>query len=294
MAFEIQGLNKTFGEYKAVNDLNIRVEEGGILGMLGRNGAGKTTTIRMILDLIKPDSGRILWNNRPFSKKDLSIGYLPEERGLYPKMNVVEQLVYFGKLEGMPANLAKRHALQWLEKLEMTPYLKKKTEELSKGNQQKIQLISAILHNPEFIILDEPFSGLDPVNAEMLKNVVLELIAQRKTIIFCSHQMDSVETFCEEICIMKNGQIVLSGALSDIKKSYQYKYMTLQTEGDIEPILKKKNFNFEKVNRTFMIKVNDGEDAFSLLEDIKTKQYIRDVSIKEPSLHQIFVEKAGA
>lgn len=294
MAFEIQGLNKTFGEYKAVDDLNIRVEEGGILGMLGRNGAGKTTTIRMILDLIKPDSGQILWNNRPFSKKDLSIGYLPEERGLYPKMNVVEQLVYLGKLEGMPANLAKRHALQWLEKLEMTPYLKKKTEELSKGNQQKIQLISAILHNPEFIILDEPFSGLDPVNAEMLKNVVLELIAQRKTIIFCSHQMDSVETFCEEICIMKNGQIVLSGALSDIKKSYQYKYMTLQTEGDIEPILKKKNFNFEKVNRTFMIKVNDGEDAFSLLEDIKTKQYIRDVSIKEPSLHQIFVEKAGA
>ncbi|MBG9716104.1 ABC transporter ATP-binding protein [Bacillus cereus] len=294
MAFEIQGLNKTFGEYKAVNDLNIRVEEGGILGMLGRNGAGKTTTIRMILDLIKPDSGQILWNNRPFSKKDLSIGYLPEERGLYPKMNVVEQLVYFGKLDGMPANLAKRHALQWLEKLEMTPHLKKKTEELSKGNQQKIQLISAILHNPEFIILDEPFSGLDPVNAEMLKNVVLELIAQRKTIIFCSHQMDSVETFCEEICIMKNGQLVLSGALSDIKKSYQYKYMTLQTEGDIEPILKEKNFNFEKVNRTFMIKVNDGEDAFSLLEDIKTKQYIRDVSIKEPSLHQIFVEKAGA
>ena len=155
-------------------------------------------------------------------------------------------------------------------------------------------MISAILHNPEFIILDEPFSGLDPVNAEMLKNVVLELIAQRKTIIFCSHQMDSVETFCEEICIMKNGQLVLSGALSDIKKSYQYKYMTLQTEGDIEPILKKKNFNFEKVNRAFMIKVNDGEDAFSLLEDIKTKQYIRDVSIKEPSLHQIFVEKAGA
>ncbi|MGX5630954.1 ABC transporter ATP-binding protein [Bacillus thuringiensis] len=294
MAFEIQGLNKTFGEYKAVNDLNIRVEEGGILGMLGRNGAGKTTTIRMILDLIKPDSGQILWNNRPFSKKDLSIGYLPEERGLYPKMNVVEQLVYFGKLEGMPANLAKRHALHWLEKLEMTPHLKKKTEELSKGNQQKIQLISATLHNPEFIILDEPFSGLDPVNAEMLKNVVLELIAQRKTIIFCSHQMDSVETFCEEICIMKNGQLVLSGALSDIKKSYQYKYMTLQTEGDIEPILKRKNFNFEKVNRTFMIKVNDGEDAFSLLEDIKTKQYIRDVSIKEPSLHQIFVEKAGA
>ncbi|HFK1762325.1 ABC transporter ATP-binding protein [Bacillus wiedmannii] len=294
MAFEIQGLHKTFGEYKAVNDLNIRVEEGGILGMLGRNGAGKTTTIRMILDLIKPDSGQILWNNRPFSKKDICIGYLPEERGLYPKMNVVEQLVYFGKLEGMPANLAKRHALQWLEKLEMTSHLKKKTEELSKGNQQKIQLISAILHNPEFIILDEPFSGLDPVNAEMLKNVVLELISQRKTIIFCSHQMDSVETFCEQICIMKNGQLVLSGALSDIKKSYQYKYMTLQTEGDIEPILKNRNLDFKKVNRTFTIKVKDGEDAFSLLEDIRMKQYIRDVSIKEPSLHQIFVEKAGA
>ncbi|WP_338754917.1 ABC transporter ATP-binding protein [Bacillus sp. FJAT-52991] len=294
MSFEIQGLNKSFGSYQAVNNLNIKLEEGNILGMLGRNGAGKTTTIRMILDIIKPDSGSILWNERPFSKKELLIGYLPEERGLYPKMNVVEQLVFLAKLEGVPSKIAKKQALNWLERLEMTPYIKKKTEELSKGNQQKVQLISCLIHDPDFIILDEPFSGLDPVNAEMLKDVVKDLIKKRKTIIFCSHQMDSVETFCEEICIMKNGIKVLSGSLSDIKKSYGYRYLDIQSDEDLDPILDKKDYIYERKNQGYSIKLTKDQAPLKLIQEIERLYGVRSLSLREPSLHQIFIEKTGA
>ena len=294
MSFEIQQLNKSFGQYQAVSNLNIKLDEGNILGMLGRNGAGKTTTIRMILDIIKPDSGSILWQGRPLSKHELVIGYLPEERGLYPKMNVLEQLVYFGRLEGMPAKIAKNQALNWLEKLEMTSTIKKKTEELSKGNQQKIQLISALIHDPDFIILDEPFSGLDPVNAEMLKNVVKELMKKRKTIIFCSHQMDSVETFCDQISIMKNGKLVLSGSLSDIKKSYGYRYLDIQAEVDIDPILKQKGVLYEKNKQSYTIKLGKDQAPLTLLQEIEQSYGLRNISLREPSLHQIFIEKTGA
>ncbi|MDQ0216378.1 ABC-2 type transport system ATP-binding protein [Oikeobacillus pervagus] len=294
MAFEIQGLNKSFGNYQAVSNLNIKLEEGNILGMLGRNGAGKTTTIRMILDIIKPDSGSILWNGRPLSKKELLIGYLPEERGLYPKMNVVEQLVFLARLEGVPSKIAKRQALNWLERLEMTPYIKKKTEELSKGNQQKVQLISCLIHDPDFIILDEPFSGLDPVNAEMLKDVVKDLIKKRKTIIFCSHQMDSVETFCEEICIMKNGIKVLSGSLSEIKKSYGYRYLDVQSDTDLEPVLAQKDYIYKRNNRGYSIKLTKDQAPLKLLQEIEQLYGVRSLSLREPSLHQIFIEKTGA
>lgn len=294
MAFEIQGLNKSFGNYQAVSNLNIKLEEGNILGMLGRNGAGKTTTIRMILDIIKPDSGSILWNGRPLSKKELLIGYLPEERGLYPKMNVVEQLVFLARLEGVPSKIAKKQALNWLERLEMTPYIKKKTEELSKGNQQKVQLISCLIHDPDFIILDEPFSGLDPVNAEMLKDVVKDLIKKRKTIIFCSHQMDSVETFCEEICIMKNGIKVLSGSLSEIKKSYGYRYLDVQSDTDLEPVLAQKDYIYKRNNRGYSIKLTKDQAPLKLLQEIEQLYGVRSLSLREPSLHQIFIEKTGA
>ncbi|WP_100332408.1 ABC transporter ATP-binding protein [Bacillus xiapuensis] len=294
MAFEIQGLNKSFGNYQAVNNLNIKLEEGNILGMLGRNGAGKTTTIRMILDIIKPDSGSILWNGRPLSKKELLIGYLPEERGLYPKMNVVEQLVFLARLEGIPSKIAKKQALNWLERLEMTPYVKKKTEELSKGNQQKVQLISCLIHDPDFIILDEPFSGLDPVNAEMLKDVVKDLIKKRKTIIFCSHQMDSVETFCEEICIMKNGIKVLSGSLSEIKKSYGYRYLDVQSDEDLEPVLAQKDYRYKRNNQGYSIKLTKDQAPLKLIQEIDQLYGVRSLYLREPSLHQIFIEKTGA
>ncbi|APH06402.1 ABC transporter ATP-binding protein [Bacillus weihaiensis] len=294
MTFEIQQLNKSFGQYHAVNNLNIKLEEGHILGMLGRNGAGKTTTIRMILDIIKPDSGSILWQGRPFSKKELTIGYLPEERGLYPKMNVLEQLIYLARLEGVPTKIAKQQALNWIERLDMTTTIKKKTEELSKGNQQKIQLISCLLHDPDFIILDEPFSGLDPVNAEMLKDVVKDLIKKRKTIIFCSHQMDSVETFCEQICMMKNGIKVLSGSLSEIKKSYGYRYLDIQSDENLETVLKERGISFEKQNKTFSIKLKNDQTPLDLIQEVEKSYGLRSVYLREPSLHQIFIEKTGA
>ncbi|MED4533754.1 ATP-binding cassette domain-containing protein [Metabacillus fastidiosus] len=293
MSFEIKQLNKSFGQYQAVSNLNIRLEEGNILGLLGRNGAGKTTTIRMILDIIKPDSGSICWQGKPLSKKELSIGYLPEERGLYPKMNVLEQLIFLGKLEGLPAKFARKHALDWLEKLEMTTFMKKRTEELSKGNQQKIQLISTLIHDPDFIILDEPFSGLDPVNAEMLKNVVKELIKKQKTIIFCSHQMDSVETFCEQVCIMKNGKIVLSDSLSEIKQSYGYRYLNIQAEQDIQSVLNEKKLSYEEINQIYTIKLHKNEEPLKLLQEIEKFYGLRNISLNEPSLHQIFIEKTG-
>ncbi|MGE7635978.1 ABC transporter ATP-binding protein [Bacillus paramycoides] len=293
MSLEIRNLNKSFGEYQAVKNLNISLRGGEILGLLGRNGAGKTTTIRMILGLLNKDSGEILWDGKRFSRKEVSIGYLPEERGLYPKMNIVDQLVYFGQLEGMTATAAKQSALKWIEKLGMKEYIKKKTEELSKGNQQKIQLIAAILHNPDLIILDEPFSGLDPVNAEMLKKVVLELIEQKKTMIFSSHRMDSVETFCNQVYIMKDGQVVISGLLSDIKKSYGFKYLRVQSDGNVASLLKKMGVEFQRDGEEYKMKVVDNQKALQLIQYIEKYEGIRSVSISEPTLHQIFIEKVG-
>ncbi|MGW6194460.1 ABC transporter ATP-binding protein [Bacillus cereus] len=293
MSLAIRNLNKSFGEYQAVKNLNISLRGGEILGLLGRNGAGKTTTIRMILGLLNKDSGEILWDGKRFSRKEVSIGYLPEERGLYPKMNIVDQLVYFGQLEGMTATAAKQSALKWIEKLEMKEYIKKKTEELSKGNQQKIQLIAAILHNPDLIILDEPFSGLDPVNAEMLKKVVLELIEQKKTMIFSSHRMDSVETFCNQVYIMKDGQVVISGLLSDIKKSYGFKYLRVQSDGNVASLLKKMGVEFQRDGEEYKMKVVDNQKALQLIQYIEKYEGIRSVSISEPTLHQIFIEKVG-
>ncbi|MFK4311039.1 ABC-2 type transport system ATP-binding protein [Bacillus sp. RC242] len=293
MSLEIRNLNKSFGEYQAVKNLNISLRGGDILGLLGRNGAGKTTTIRMILGLLNKDSGEILWDGKRFSRKEVSIGYLPEERGLYPKMNIVDQLVYFGQLEGMTATAAKQSTLKWIEKLGMKEYIKKKTEELSKGNQQKIQLIAAILHNPDLIILDEPFSGLDPVNAEMLKKVVLELIEQKKTMIFSSHRMDSVETFCNQVYIMKDGQVVISGLLSDIKKSYGFKYLRVQSDGNVASLLKKMGVEFQRDGEEYKMKVVDNQKALQLIQYIEKYEGIRSVSISEPTLHQIFIEKVG-
>ncbi|MEI2319366.1 ABC transporter ATP-binding protein [Bacillus paramobilis] len=293
MSLEIRNLNKYFGDYQAVKNLNISLNGGQVLGLLGRNGAGKTTTIRMILGLLNQDNGEILWNGKKLSRQEVSIGYLPEERGLYPKMNIVDQLIYFGQLEGMTATAAKQSALKWIEKLGMKEYIKKKTEELSKGNQQKIQLIAAILHDPDLIILDEPFSGLDPVNAEMLQRVVLELVEQKKTMIFSSHRMDSVETFCNQVYIMKHGQVVVSGLLSDIKKSYGFKYLKVQSDGNIGPLLKKMSVDYTEDGEEYKVKVVDMQKALQLIQYIEKYEGIRSVSISEPTLHQIFIEKVG-
>lgn len=293
MTFKIENLNKSFGNKKAVNNISIRLEEGQILGMLGRNGAGKTTTIRMMLELIPKDSGQILWKGKPFSKKNLRIGYLPEERGLYAKMNVLDQIIYFGMLEGMNKKEAKREAIKWLEKLEISYAAKKRTEQLSKGNQQKVQLITAIIHDPEFIILDEPFSGLDPVNADMLKNVVKELIAQKKTIIFCSHQMDQVESFCNQICILKDGNLIVSDQLANVKKSYDYRYLELDTTSNIKDYLALKQYKFTQENNRYKLRIPRNEKVHQTIREMDEKFELQGVSLKEPSLYEIFIERTG-
>ena len=294
MTFQIQNLNKSFGSKKAVNNISIQLEEGQILGMLGRNGAGKTTTIRMMLELIPKDSGQILWKGKPFSKKNVRVGYLPEERGLYAKMNVLDQIVYFGMLEGMDRKAAKKEALKWLDKLEISYAAKKRTEQLSKGNQQKVQLITAIIHDPEFIILDEPFSGLDPVNADMLKSVVKELIAKKKTIIFCSHQMDQVESFCSQICILKDGNLIVSDQLANVKRAYDYRYLELETaEAHLKDYLANGQYDFTQENNRYKLRIPRSEQIYQLIQEFGEKFDLQGVSLKEPSLHEIFVERTG-
>lgn len=294
LTFQIKNLNKSFGNKQAVNNLSLNLEEGQILGMLGRNGAGKTTTIRMMLDLIPLDSGQILWKGKPFSKKYLKIGYLPEERGLYAKMNVLDQIIYFGTLEGMTKKNAKNEALRWLEKLDISYAAKKRTEQLSKGNQQKVQLITALIHDPEFIILDEPFSGLDPVNSDMLKNVVRELITKKKTIIFCSHQMEQVESFCDKICILKDGNLIVSDELTNVKKSYGYRYLEVETTSNLSDYFKSKQYNYTKENNRYKIRLSRNIEAHRIIEEIDGKFDISGVSLKEPSLHDIFIERTGS
>ncbi|MES1042744.1 ABC transporter ATP-binding protein [Peribacillus simplex] len=293
MKLLIDDLNKHFGPYHAVKNLSLSVEEGEAVGLLGRNGAGKTTTIRMILGLLSQNSGSIHWNNKPLSRKEVKLGYLPEERGLYPKMNMLDQLVYFGQLEGMKKSHAKREALRWIEELGISQYIKKDTGDLSKGNQQKIQLIAAIMHNPDLIILDEPFSGLDPVNAQMLEKVIRDLIEKNKTLIFSSHRMESVESFCDRVYLMKHGEVVLSGSIYDIKTQYGFKYVNIESSQPLEESLNQLQTDFVKRGKEYQVQVKTLEQGLSLIDKLKKIVDIRKIGIADPSLHQIFIEKVG-
>ena len=213
MGLEVRGITKKFGEKTAVDHLSFEMKEPGVFGLLGTNGAGKTTTIRNILGIMQPDEGEALWNGTPISRETLSFGYLPEERGIYMKTKVLEQLVYFGRLRGMKKEKAKKSALELMERLRVLEYQNTPAEKLSKGNQQKVQLIAAIIHNPKLIFLDEPFSGLDPVNAQVLRNLVKELVAEGKYIILSTHQMETVEEYCENLVILDRGKTLLKGNL---------------------------------------------------------------------------------
>lgn len=220
MRLEIKNLHKSYGQHHVLKGINLAAESGRAFGLLGRNGAGKTTSIRILMDVMKADQGEILIDGRPFLQKDWRIGYLPEEKGLYPKLQILRQMVYIGELRGLSRREAKANAQKWLERLAMEQHAKQKLETLSKGNQQKIQLAVALITNPDIVILDEPFSGLDPVNAQLLKEVVLEQVALGKIVFFSSHQMSYVESFCDDIGILHNGEIVLTGSISDIKHAY--------------------------------------------------------------------------
>ncbi|ABO65937.1 ABC transporter ATP-binding protein [Geobacillus thermodenitrificans] len=296
MSLEIIDVTKRFGQTTAVDHLTLTVPEGKMFGLLGANGAGKTTTFRMILGLLLPTEGTIRWQGESidYSKSHL-IGYLPEERGLYPKLKVQEQLLYLGRLRGMKKADIVPEINRWLERFHIRDYANKRVEELSKGNQQKIQFIAAVLHRPNLLILDEPFSGLDPVNVELLKEAVLDLKRNGTTIVFSSHRMEHVEELCEHVCILRSGQAIVSGALRELKRSFGRKNLLIRGEGAFEEL---KDFpgvlRYNQTAEGVRLQIANEETAQAIFRHIADRVTVRLFALEEPSLHDIFIEKVGA
>ncbi|MCM3717511.1 ABC transporter ATP-binding protein [Fictibacillus phosphorivorans] len=292
---QIKGVRKQFGTFTAVEGLNLEIPKGEIFGLLGANGAGKTTTFRMILGLLTPTQGTITWNQKEISYQtsDL-VGYLPEERGLYPKLTVKEQLIYLGQLRGMSRSLIQEQADKWLNRFGAEEYLNKKVESLSKGNQQKIQFIAAVIHRPELLILDEPFSGLDPVNVELLKNAVHELKKEGTTIVFSSHRMEHVEELCQHLCIMHRGKSVVQGNLKEIKRSFGKKNVSVKADFDLTYLKDTSGVISHRMTADgITLQVEREEVAHSLFKAVQSKGFVRKFELEEPSLNDIFIEKVG-
>ena len=295
MGLKLENFSKKFVGKQAVDNISFEVDKPGVFGLLGTNGAGKTTTIRMLLGIIKKDTGEITWNGKPVERKSVNFGYLPEERGVYPKTKIYDQLMYFAKLKGMNKTDADKEIKKWAEVLKVQEYLQMQAEKLSKGNQQKIQFMTAIIHNPELIVLDEPFSGLDPVNTEILKNVIIDLVKQGKFIIMSSHQMASIEEFCTDILILNKGKTVLKGNLKEIKESYKANRLELITDKNVDEAIKEFNMDIEfSKNNEYSIKIDSEEKAHELLQKlVDNKVQISKFEIKKPTLNDIFIEKVG-
>ena len=295
MGLTIKNVSKSYGDKKVVDNISLEINKPGVYGLLGTNGAGKTTTIRMLLGILKKDSGEINWNGKEVKRKHVNFGYLPEERGVYPKVNVYTQLMYFAKLKGMKEEKADEAIRYWMKRLEVEEYMNMTAEKLSKGNQQKIQFITAVVHDPELIVLDEPFSGLDPVNTEIIRNVILELIKKGKYIIMSAHQMSVVEEFCTDILILNKGKTVLQGNLKQIKDSYKANKLYISTKQDIKQYVKEQNLNIylEKDNE-YEIDIKEEEQGYTLFNELaKNNVQVEKFEIKKPSLHDIFIEKVG-
>jgi len=252
VALEVSSIVKKFGEKTVLDHISFKIEKPGVFGLLGTNGAGKTTTIRMILGILEKDGGSIQWKGRPVTRETVKFGYLPEERGLYPKAKIVDQLSYFGKLRGMDGKSVKKVISNWFDRLNVSEYLNSTAEQLSKGNQQKIQLITALLHDPELIILDEPLSGLDPVNTDLFKSVINELVEKGKFIIMSSHQMQSIEDYCEDLIILKDGKTVLKGNLKQIKAGYGRTNLTVNCEQEIDALIQDQKMNLQWHKQIFI------------------------------------------
>lgn len=295
MTLKIENVTKRFGDFTAVDNLSLTVGEGTMYGFLGANGAGKTTTFRMILGLLNANEGRITWNGQPISyTTSPEIGYLPEERGLYPKMKVEEQLIFLGQLRGMTKGDAKLALNKWLERMEIPHYANKKVEELSKGNQQKIQVIASLMHNPRLLILDEPFSGLDPVNVEMLKNAILEFRNSGATIVFSSHRMDHVEELCEQLSIIHHGKQIVSGTLRDVKRSFGKQNVRIHSDNDLSLLDAISGVHaVQQSVEGAVYQVESERIAEALLAEALKSGPIRHFAIEEPSLQDIFIEKVG-
>jgi ABC-2 type transport system ATP-binding protein len=293
---QLQHVRKVYDSKVAVEDLSISIEPGTMFGLLGPNGSGKTSTIRMMIGITAPDSGSVSLFGQPFTRKFLSrVGYLPEERGLYKKMNVLDQLVFLGQLHYVSASLAEKRARAWCERLQISEAIPKKTEDLSKGMQQKIQFIASLLHEPELIIMDEPFSGLDPVNASLLMDTLVDLRRQGKAVLFSTHRMDQVEKLCDNIALLHHGRLILSGSMREIKSSYPRNRVHIHFEGG-DGFLQNPNIESLKRYPTYAeIKLRASatlaNDAQSLLAEALQGARITHFEVTEPSLEQIFIEK---
>ena len=293
MILELKNIEKSFGEKKVLTGVSFKAEGGKAFGLLGRNGAGKTTSIRILMDVFPANSGEVLIDGQPIDYNKIGIGYLPEERGLYPKKIIIDQLTYFAELKGMSRKEAVQSIDYWLGRLGMTEYRNKKLETLSKGNQQKIQLITALAHDPDIIILDEPFSGLDPVNAMLLKDVVKEQIAKGKIVLFSSHQMSYIEEFCDSIAILNNGVVALHGDLHDIKRDYPRDRLVVRTESPDAIIADFGSSCTVVENGDLMIRLADPCEKKATMTRLVETYDIDEVKVYEPSLNDIFVEYAG-
>ena len=295
-ALEVKNLSKSFRTVKAVNNVSFAVPENSIFGLIGRNGAGKTTTIRMLMNIYQPDNGEIFLRGSKIGEEFKSkVGYLPEERGLYKKMKVLETLLYFADLKGKSAKDISQKAMEYLERFDLKDRANSKIEDLSKGNQQKIQFITSILHDPEFLILDEPFSGLDPINTSLLTDIIIEMKKKGKVIILSTHLMDFAERLCDNIAMIDKGNIILNGRLNEIKSKYANKNITIAAKGDVS-FLNSLPFveSVENFGNTMGIKVNSENDIQLLLKALTDNNLIvTKFDANTISLHEIFVSLAG-
>jgi ABC-2 type transport system ATP-binding protein len=291
----LESVRKTYGDFVAVDSLSFDIPQGTIFGLLGPNGAGKTSTIRMMIGITMPDSGQVRLFGEPFRRAHLDrIGYLPEERGLYRKMTVVDQLTLFGELHGLARTEATRRSQQWCERLDLKDWVTKRVDELSKGMQQKVQFIGALLHEPDFVIMDEPFYGLDPVNASILKDVLLEQKKAGRTILFSTHRMDQVEKLCDAMCLVNHGKSVLQGGVSEVKSRYGKRNIQIDYEGDItflrsSPLLDV----FNDYGNHVEVRLKANADSQDLLRESMQRVRVNRFELMEPSLEEIFIETVG-
>ena len=293
MKLELKNIEKSFGEKKVLTGVSFAAEGGKAFGLLGRNGAGKTTSIRILMDVFPANSGEILIDGKPINYAKIGIGYLPEERGLYPKKIIIDQLTYFAELKGMNHKAAVKAVDYWLDRLGMTEYRNKRLDTLSKGNQQKIQLVTALAHDPDIVILDEPFSGLDPVNAMLLKDVVKEEIAKDKIVLFSSHQMSYIEEFCDSIAIIHGGKVVLTGELHDIKRNYPRNRLVVRSEQAVAIAAEFAGQCTQGEDGALIITLASPTDKQNIMQKLTERYDIDEIKVYEPTLNDIFVEYAG-
>ena len=294
MILELKNIDKSFGEKEVLKGVSFVAEGGKAFGLLGRNGAGKTTSIRILMNVFPANGGEVLIDGKPIDYDKIGIGYLPEERGLYPKKLIIDQLVYFAELKGMSAKDAVKAVDYWLSRLGMSEYRNKRLDTLSKGNQQKIQLITALAHDPDIVILDEPFSGLDPVNAMLLKDVVKEQISKGKIVLFSSHQMSYIEEFCDSIAIINAGKVAISGDLHEIKRTYPRDKIVVSTGAPEKIMADLGDICTEREDGTLLIQLASPDEKQSMMKRLVESYDIDEVKVFEPSLNDIFVEYAGA